>query len=201
MSRESLAALTRGIHHAASSTYSMLAQQYIQMLSQFFEQKEDVDGNLKLFAKMAYIKINENTESAIPLISLVAPKGLALERMKVSMSVKIEETELKNATMDSDEMDIDRLAFKVSFSPRASKGENRSSDVTDIDMEFVANDPPEGVMRLIDAYTNILDPRNISNPDAHAGYAKFMKQFPPTSIKYSDHKEPEDKKSDTKNPE
>jgi hypothetical protein len=41
MSRESLAALTRGIHHAASSTYTMLAQQYMAMMMQYFEKAED----------------------------------------------------------------------------------------------------------------------------------------------------------------
>lgn len=185
MSRESLAALTRGIHHAASSTYSMLAQQYIQMIGQFFEQKEDEDGNLKLFAKMVYIKISENTETAIPLISLVAPKGLALERMKVCMSVRIEETNSKQATIDEDQTDIDRLSLKVSVSPRTKEGQRRSSDVTDIDMEFTAGDPPEGVMRLIDAYTNLLDPKNLADKKKNEDYRNFLKRFPPTDLKYT----------------
>ena len=185
MSRESLAALTRGIHHAASSTYSMLAQQYIQMLSQFFEQKEDADGNLKLFAKMAYIKINETTETAIPLISLVAPRGLALERMKVNMSVRIEEMSSKQATIDEDQTDIDRLSFKVSVSPRTKKEDHRASDITDIEMVFSAGEPPEGVMRLIDAYTNLLDPRTLDDKKKNEDYQNFIKRFPPTDLKYT----------------
>ncbi len=185
MSRESLAALTRGIHHAASTTYSMLAQQYIQMISQFFEQKEDKDGNLKLFAKMAYMKINEETETAIPLISLVSPKGLALERMKVNMSVKIEEIESKQATIDEDKIDVDRLSFKVTVSPRTKDGARRASDVTDIEMEFTAGDPPEGVMRLIETYTNLLDPKNLSDPGRNKDFQKFIKRFPPTDLQYT----------------
>lgn len=188
MSRESLAALTRGIHHAAASTYSMLAQQYIQMISQFFEQKKDADGNLKLFAKMAYIKINDTTETAIPLISLVAPKGLALERMKVNLSVRIEEMSAKQATIDEDKVDIDRLSFKVSVSPRSKKGERRASDITDIEMEFSAGEPPEGVMRLIDAYTNLVDPRNLSDKKKNEDYQNFMKRFPATDLNYTGEK-------------
>lgn len=194
MSRESLAALTRGIHHAASSTYSMLAQQYIQMIAQFFEQKEDADGNLKLFAKMAYVKINENTETAIPLISLVAPKGLALERMKVNLSVRIEEMKSKRATIDEDRIDIDRLSFKVSVSPRSKKGERRSSDVTDIEMVFTAGDPPEGVMRLIDAYTNLLDPRDLSDKAKNKDYQDFVKRFPAADLKYTGERDKADDK-------
>ena len=193
MSRESLAALTRGVHHAASSTYSMLANQYIQMINQFFVQKEDENGKLKLFAKMAYIKINDTTETPIPLISLVAPKGLALERIKVCMSVKIEEMELKHATIDEDLTDIDRLSFKVSVSPRI-KGDRRASDVTDLEMEFSAGDPPEGVMKLIEAYTNILDPKNLSKEEDRKDFEKFFKRFPPTHLEYTGKKAAEKEK-------
>lgn len=186
MSRESLAALTRGIHHAASSTFSMLSQQYIQMLGQFFEQKKDPDGNLKLFARMAYVKISDTTETAVPLISLVAPKGLALERMKVCMSVRIEDMESKRVTFDEDATDIDRLSFKVSVSPRTKIGQRRASDVTDIEMEFSAGDPPEGVMRMIEAYTNLIEPKNVGKDNkVKEDHETFMKRYPPTDLSYT----------------
>lgn len=175
MSRESLAALTRGIHHAASSTYALLSQQYMHMMMQFFDENEDG----MLVAKMTYVQVDDKNWIPIPLISLVAPKGLALERMKVALSVRIEETDLKQATIDNDGSDIDRLSFKVTASPKSRKGERRASDVTDIEMEFNAGDPPEAVMRMIDSFTNLIDPRSfdILKPPTD--------KWPPTPIKHT----------------
>lgn len=185
MNRESLAALTRGIHHAASSTHAMLAQQYMHMLMQFFDEK---DG--KLVAKMTYIQIDDKHWVPVPLISLVAPKGLSLDRMKVSMSVRIEESELKQATIDQDGSYTDRLSLRVSMSPKTREDRRRPSDVTDIEMEFVAGDPPEAVMRMIDTFTNLIDPRSFDKVQPP------MDRYPPTSINYTGKKIAE-KKEDT----
>ncbi len=174
MGRESLAALARGIHHAASSTYAMLAQQYMHMMMQFFDEK---DG--KLIAKMTYVQIDENHWAPVPLISLVAPKGIALEKMKVAMSVRIEEAELKAATMDNDGSDADRLSMKVALSPRTKDGEKRASDITDIEMEFVAGEPPEAVMRIIDSFTNLIDPKSFE------AMKPPVDTYPPTPISFS----------------
>lgn len=163
MSRESLAALTRGIHHAASTTYTMLAQQYLAMIAQYFEEPEKGREDEPLKAKMTYVQIDEKHWVPIPLISLVAPRGLALERMKVALSVRIEEWEPKQATIDKDGSTADRLSFQVVMSPRTKAGERRSSDVTDIEMEFRAGDPPEAIMRLIDTFTNMIDPRKMED--------------------------------------
>lgn len=185
MSRESLAALTRGIHHAASSTYTMLAQQYMAMMMQYFEKAED--GHL--IAKMTYVQIDEKHWIPVPLISLVAPKGLALERMKVSLSVRIEEWESKQATIDEDGSKADRLSFKVVMSPRTGDRQRRSSDVTDIDMEFCAGDPPEAIMRLIDSFTNLIDPRSLDT------LKPTMDKWKPTEVSYTQLKmaKPKDK--------
>lgn len=174
MGKDTLSALTRGIHHAASSTAAMLGQQYMQMLAQYFDERGG-----RLYAKLAYLQLSEQHTVAVPLIALVAPKGLALERMKVSLSVRIDDTELKQATVDGDEYDGDRVSMKVTVSPRTRDGERRATDVTDIEMEFAAGEPPEAIMRIIDAYANLVDPKKFDG-----GLADLMARYPPTPLTY-----------------
>ena len=183
MSAESLSALTRGIHHAAASTYSMLAQQYMHMMMQYFDEKGE-EGEERLFAKMVYIQVAENQVTPVPLISLVAPRGLTLESMKVSLSVRIEETKVKQATIDEDGSGTDRLAFEVKISPRSKDKKGRASDITDIEMVFTAGDPPEGIMRLLDSFAGMVDPKDISSEEARKRYNAFVKEYPPTAITY-----------------
>jgi hypothetical protein len=138
---------------------------------------------------MTYVQIDDKHWVPVPLISLVAPKGLALERMKVSLSVRIEEWESKQATIDEDGSKADRLSFKVVMSPRTGEGQRRSSDVTDIDMEFCAGDPPEAIMRLIDSFTNLIDPKSIDT------MKDTMDKWSPTEVSYTQLKmaKPKDK--------
>jgi hypothetical protein len=157
MSHQRLTDLTRGIHHAASTTQAMLAEQFIRMFDQFFDHLDD--GTLR--AKMVKVE-HPNAEGVfllVPLISLVAPKGIVMNKMEVEMSVRIEETTTKPATDFSDNSGATRTSFKVSFAPK-SKTEGRRSDLTTIKMTFEAGDPPEGVMRVIEEFTNGIHPIN-----------------------------------------
>jgi len=154
MNTQKLTDITRGMHHAASTTTAMIAQQYIMMVDQFFDSLPD--GSIR--AKMAKIFIDDNNYMLVPLVSLVAPKGLNLEKMKVHMSVQISQAEIKDATSEYDNSAADRTSFTVTLSPKSRGGERRRSDVVDIEMEFSATDPPEGIMRLIEQYTNRILP-------------------------------------------
>lgn len=176
MSSASLSALIRGIHHAVSSTHAMLAEQYMHMLKQFFDEREG-----KLFAKMTYVQMDDRHWVPLPLISLVQPSGFTLERMKVSMSVRIDEVKSKQATIDGDGSTADRLSFSISISPKSKKGKaddtkERNTDITDIEMEFQAGSPPEALMRLIDNFTNLIDPRDFEKVQPP------MDRYPPTQI-------------------
>lgn len=155
-SGQSLADITRGMHHAASSTTALVAQQYLHMVDQFF----DVDDKGTLWSKMAKIMVDDKHEMNVPLVSLVAPKGIVLDRMKVSMAVRLDSTGVKDATHSSDNSNATRSSFDVSFSPKGEK--NRKSSTIDIDMEFKSVEPPEGVMRLIDEYTNKIIPKPVN---------------------------------------
>ena len=93
----------------------------------------------------------------IPLITLVAPKGLTLDEMKVHMSVQISETKAKLATDLADDSSATRTSFNVVLSPKTNIL-GRKSNITDIEMIFKAGDPPEGVMRIIEEYSNMIRP-------------------------------------------
>jgi hypothetical protein len=155
MTSQALTDVTRGMHHAALATTNMLANQYLFLLNQFFD--EDEDGLMR--SKMVNVQLDDSHSMNIPLISMVAPKGLVMDRMKVSMSVRMEESDIKRATHEFDNSDATRASFKVQLSPRSeSTTQGRASDIIDIDMEFLAIDPPEGIMKVIDEFVNLIAP-------------------------------------------
>ncbi len=162
MTSQALTDVTRGMHHAALSTSNMLANQYLYLMDQFF----DKDENGLMSAKMVNVQLDESHSMNVPLISMVAPKGLVMDKMKVAMSVRMEEADVKQATHDFDNSDATRASFRVQLSPRSdSAAQGRSSDIIDIEMEFTAIDPPEGIMKLIDEYVNLISPYETKNKE------------------------------------
>lgn len=148
--KQQLTDLTRGLHHAASSTQVMLFHQFVKLLDYFFEK----DGD-KFKAKMVEVEDDDATYK-VPLIALVRPSGLLLKRMEVEMSVHVDEVTVKkivHKTLENGDEAPTRGSFKVTLAP-PSKGIGRSSETTDIKLVFEADEAPEGVMRLIDEYTN-----------------------------------------------
>lgn len=156
--RQMLTDITRGMHHAASTTAAMLAQQYLRVIDQFFD--TEADGTMT--AKMVKVWIDSDHYMMVPLISMVSPKGLALERLEVEMTVRIDEATVKKATDTADNSEATRSSFSVTMSPK-SNVLGRRSDMTDIKMVFTAGEPPEGFSRLIDEYTNQIQPRTSEN--------------------------------------
>lgn len=154
VNKHTLTDITRGMQHAASTTTAMLGAQFLHLIKQYFD-KED-DGTLR--AKMVQIELSPGNFVKVPLISLVQPSAIVLKRLKIRMSVRIEEAEIREAveeTMGNSE--ATRLRFKVSMSPRTGIL-GRRSDVTDVEMVFEGTDAPEGIMRVIEQHTNLIEP-------------------------------------------
>lgn len=183
MDEQTLSALTRGMQHAASSTFDLMANQYLVMLAQFFDPPVEKDDG-KLRAKMVYVKIDNDHWASVPLISLVAPRGLALDRMTIKLSAQVKNVDLKKATVEGVKSDADRASMRITMAPRTREGERRPDDVMDIEMVFAAGDPPEGIMRLIDAFANQIDPR----PSARV--QPDLKNHPAASLVYKAKPEP-----------
>lgn len=149
--------ITRGLYHAAASTYSMLGNQYINLLSQYFE--ETSEGNYK--PKTVIVQLPDDNVVNLPLISLVTPKGLMLDKVNFDFSVVMESAGLVDATTELDDLDLTRSSFKVEMAPRppdASSEGQRKTGVVDVKMEFKVNEPPEGIMRLLDKFASFVTP-------------------------------------------
>lgn len=174
MEHQHLISITRGLQNAAAETNSLVAQQYIRVLSEFFERMPD--GSLK--AKMVRVELDENYYSMVPLVSLAAPSGLALERMRVQLSIKLESaqeerTQLLSLLRAQNDETSDggerRAQFTVSLSPRGSGGDRRRpSDHVHVDLEFRTLQTPESIQRVIDTYTNMMQPIRRKPDDAPA---------------------------------
>ena len=163
MTSSALTSITRGLHHAAATTNTMVAQQYVKLLEQFFDRDEE-NPDTPYKAKMVEVQLDDNHAMLVPLISLVAPRGIALDCMRVEMSVKIDGTEAKNATSDLDNATETREGFHVSITNRKRLNANkRDPDEVEITMEFRAGHPPEGMMRVIDEYTNLIAPAKVTD--------------------------------------
>lgn len=160
LENQDLTNVVRGIQHAIASTYSQVANQYIFLIDQFFEEQDD--GTY--IPLMVRIDIDDKHHMRVPLISMVAPQGLVMKRVQVDMSVKLEKAQVKDATSLADNSRAERSSFKVSIAPKTGNSARRDSRVTDVSMVFEAGDPPEGIMRIIEQYANNIQP--LPSPDS-----------------------------------
>lgn len=170
MERQKLTHITRGLQHAAAETNSLVSQQYIRVMSEYFDKLPD--GSLK--AKMVRVELDDEHYVMVPLVSLAAPTGLGLDRMRVELSIKLEEAEAERTRLfpwqrdhqGEGEDDKIRSQFSVSLSPRSSKEGGRASDHVHIELEFRAIETPESIHRVIETYTNMMQPMKKPNGPA-----------------------------------
>ncbi len=156
---QQLTDITRGLQHAAAATMDMVADQFIRMLEEFFVPEED--GTLR--AKMVRVQVSETDFVELPMISLVRPRGLTLEGMRVDLSVKLDRSRVKDVLG----VNATRSSFTVSIAPKEAGAERRRrrSDVIDVSLEFKAWEAPEAAMKLIDMYTNLVTPETRASPE------------------------------------
>lgn len=168
-----LRAVTRGLHEAATSANQLISQQYIRLFDQFFDYDPNALGT-PMKARMVEVALDANHSMQVPLISLVAPRGLSLDSMKVDLSVKIDSTELEAASHALENGELSSERFYVTFGHPSRKEASRHPDEVQISLCFKACEPPEGIQRLIEEYTHMITPVT-----THAGQAS--EQPPPTA--------------------
>ena len=145
---QNLTDVIRGIQWAVNSANHATENQYIDIIQRFFEKQDD--GSYK--AVEVDIAIDSNHRAKVPLLSLVNPNGLFLNKMKVDMSVCIDKTGLKNFVKDNGNLsDVTRCSFNVSFA-------NKNKGNVHLSMEFESCPVPEGVSRVIENLTNNIQP-------------------------------------------
>lgn len=164
ISASDLRYITRGLQQAAAATHNLIAQQYIELFDQFFDHDYEKLG-APMKAKMVEVALDEQHKLSVPLIALVAPRGLALERMQVDLSVTMHGSEVEQAGHELENSDVQSQRFMVTFSKDKRQNQQRDPDEVQISMEFKACEPPEAILRLIEEYTNLISPvREIPEP-------------------------------------
>lgn len=141
--------ITRGMQMAASSANQLIAHQYMQALDSFFDHSDD--GSLT--PRSVTMQLDEANHFELPLIALATPRGLMLEKMNVHLTIRADAVDQLPIEGAGDNVS----RFYVSMSP-SSENNGRDSRHVDIEMQFIALEPPESVMRLIDEYTNRILP-------------------------------------------
>lgn len=156
-SASDLCDITRGLQEAAAATNNLIAQQYIKLFDQFFDYDPDDLGS-PMKAKMVEVALDGRHGMRVPLIALVAPRGLALEAMNVELSVKIQSTELAavNHALENGEFNSER--FYVTLGGEKRDAQERDPDEVKISLQFKACEPPEALNRLIEEYTHLISP-------------------------------------------
>jgi hypothetical protein len=147
--------IARGMQHAAASANQLLAQQYTRVLDSFFDPNDDG----LLTARTVDVELDAEHAMPVPLVALATPRGLALEKMVVHLTVRGDFAEAMPI-----EGGDHRAHFHVTLAPPSKRaGEaparDRDTEHIDIEMHFAALDPPDAIMRVIDEYTHRLIPR------------------------------------------
>ncbi|MFK0089981.1 DUF2589 domain-containing protein [Pseudomonas sp. NPDC090755] len=159
MTASDLCDITRGLQEAAAATNNLIAQQYIKLFDQFFDYDVNALGT-PMKAKMVEVAMDGQHTMQVPLIALVSPRGLALERMQVDLSVRIQNTDTIQATECPQH---ERFYVTVGGHTKRN-GDARDPDEVQIRMQFQACEPPEALNRLIEEYTNLISPQRMNPP-------------------------------------
>lgn len=165
VSEHTLADITRGMQHAVNSTQHLIEQHYIQTLEKFLPEGKAITQRVFLPDGQHYLDA--------PLIAMIPAGGLKLKEMTVEMSVEVNHSVCKKAAPRDVPTEITRTSFEVSFTPRAQdRGANKKAashgSAIDISMKFVADDPPEGVSRLMEFFTNSLVPKALETGEVQS---------------------------------
>ncbi len=146
--------IARGMQHAAAAANQLLAQQYTRVLDTFF----DSDDAGLLTARSVEVELDAEHTMPVPLVALATPRGLALEKMVVHLTVRGDFAEAM--AVDGGDQ---RARFHVTLAPPSKRSgdappRERDTEHIDIEMHFAALNPPDAIMRVIDEYTHRLVP-------------------------------------------
>lgn len=144
-----LDALVQGLQHAAFSANQYMTHQYIAVLSQLFQQT--ADGSYR--PDYAELQLDDDHRLNVPLVTLAPPRNLAMEKMKMRLTVRGDATDSVSTLTGQGE----RGQFHVTMAPQSHEGQTDSQNI-DIEIDFIAQEPPEAVLRLLDEFIHRMTP-------------------------------------------
>lgn len=150
---QTFADIIRGMQYAVNTAHEMLERYHITILNKYF----DAEGR----AETKEIWIGSDKKMDIPLITLINQSSLSIDELEISFRAKIEGIALKSVkeTDSGKNIEIERSAFEMNFTPST-----RDGNTVDVRIKFKTTQPPEGVSRIIDEYTKMLEPMDAIEP-------------------------------------
>lgn len=150
---QTFADIIRGMQYAVNTAHEMLERYHVTILNKYF----DAEGH----PEKKEVWLNSEKKLEIPLVTLINQSSLSIEEMEISFKAKIDGVIVKSvkASETGKDIDIDRTAFEMNFTPSA-----RDGNTVDVHIKFKSTQPPEGVARIVDEYNKILEPMEVATP-------------------------------------
>lgn len=153
---QGLTDLARGMQHVALCTQDILGQHFVNVINHYVDPKtrEAIETRIRL---------PNGQVMDVPLIALIPPTNLSLKKLVLKMSVAVNAVEVKATKYDEGMKEVDRSRFHVSFGA-SDEGNNKrkrgSQKMVDLEMTFEAHDVPEAVHKVIDYFTQFVEPQD-----------------------------------------
>lgn len=152
-----LGEVVRGIQHVVNSATEIVSQHYIAQLERYFTDEGEAVEKRILLPDGKHVM-------DVPLVALVPPSGLRLEKTKISLSVRVEKVNIKKRQLESSQPPHDRASFRVNIA-NPNETAPKGAGLINFEMEFSAGDPPEASMRIIEAFGNSVGPKLLEPKD------------------------------------
>lgn len=152
-----LGEVVRGIQHVVNSATEIVSQHYIAQLERYFT------DNGEAIEKRIILPDGKHAMD-VPLVALVPPSGLRLEKTKISLSVRVEKVNIKKRQLEGSQPPHDRASFRVNIA-NPDETTPKGSGLINFEMEFSAGDPPEASMRIVEAFSNSIGPMLLESQD------------------------------------
>jgi len=153
---QGLTDLARGMQHVALCTQDILGQHFVNVFNHYVDPvtREAIETRIKL---------PNGQVMDVALIALIPPTTLALKTLKLKMAVAVNAVEVKATQYDKGMREVDRSRFHVSFGPSDADNTKRKrggQKMMDLEMTFESCDVPEAVHKVIDHFTQFVEPQD-----------------------------------------
>lgn len=139
--------LIRGLQYAVNTAQQMLSAHQQMLFNRYFEE----DGTP--YCRTVNVADKKLT---VPYISLVNHQALGIDEIELEFKAQVDSTMLKDNThrsADNPGSQVDRSSFEMSFAPCSSECK---TNVMDVKVRFKQLEPPEGFLRVTDAYDKVI---------------------------------------------
>jgi len=149
--KHSISDIIKGIQHAADSAREITTHNHIELMDKFF----DVAPDGSFHAKMVKLSLSQDdSELLVPLVALIPPSSMRLEKLNVKMKVNAIGESLETDLKSIEGHNTSRTHFDVSTNVSGKRG------LVSIETTFASCELPESLMKIIDRFTDNIKPVN-----------------------------------------